>query len=285
VPGLVEYASPVRQIVSRAPVIAFAALAFAISWAIWSPLVVGACADWGSRSWFLYYAGVVGPTIAAFLCALAGPPGTLSSLVQRVERWKVRPAWYVVAIFLPFALRGLAIAAVRTLQNDHEPLLLRPAESIAQIAVLMLLLVPLEEIGWRGYVLPLLERRYSPLASSVLVGGMWGLWHLPLAWACVGYQQSSSPGTYMAWFMATIIPVSCLVTWLFNSTSGSVILVSLFHVSINLADFGVVLPLKTGNSVLFATTVISAMLAGLLWRHSRLGASSRRTMEFRSQNT
>jgi uncharacterized protein len=263
-----------RDIVGRAPVLAFATLAFAISWAIWSPLVVGACTNGGPRSWFLYYTGVLGPTIAALLCGGAGAPAPPRMLVRRLIRWRVHLAWYAVAIFLPFAVRGLAILAIATMQNDPGPLVLRPAESIARIAVLMVLLVPFEEVGWRGYALPILQRRYSPLASSVILGGIWGLWHLPLAWACVGHQQSSDPWTYTVWFLATIIPVSCLLTWLFNATGESVLLASLFHVSINTADFALVLPQVTGNAVLFVTTTISTLLVGLLWRHNRLNPAS-----------
>lgn len=273
-PGLVKHASSLRHIVRRAPVLAFATLAFAISWAIWSPLVVGSCTNWRAPSWFLYYAGVLGPTIAAFLCGAAGAPAPPRLLVHRLVRWKVHLAWYAVAIFLPFALHGLAIAAVTAVQNDPGTLLLRPAESIARIAVLMVLLVPLEEVGWRGYALPILQRQYSPLVSSVILGGIWGLWHLPLAWACVGYQQSSDPWTYMVWFLATIIPVSCLVTWLFNRTGESVLLASLFHISINTADFGLALPPRTGNSVLFGTAIISTLLVGFLWLHGRLEPAS-----------
>ena len=273
-PSLVEYAASVRHIVSRAPVITFATLAFAISWAIWSPIVFGSCTNRRAPSWFLYYAGVLGPAIAAFLCGAAGAPASPRLLVRRLARWKVHFAWYAIAIFLPFAVRGLAIAAIGTWQNDPATLLLRPAESIVRIAVLMVLLVPLEEVGWRGYALPILQRQYSPLASSVILGGIWGLWHLPLAWACVGYQQTSDPWPYMVWFLATIIPVSCLVTWLFNRTGESVLLASLFHISINTADFALVLPARTGNSVLFGTTVISTLLVGLLWRHDRLEPAS-----------
>ena len=268
-PGLVENASSFKNIVRRAPVIAFATLAFAISWAIWSPLLAGSCTSWRAHFWLLYYAGVLGPTIAAFLCGRAGAPAPPRLLVRRLVRWKVHLAWYAVAIFLPFAVRGLAIAAITTGQNDPGTLLLRPEESIARVAVLMVLLVPLEEVGWRGYALPILQRQYSPLASSVILGGIWGLWHLPLAWACVGYQQSSDPWHYMVWFLATIIPVSCLMTWLFNRTGESVLLASLLHISINIADFGLVLPLRSGNLLLFGTTIITTLLVGLLWWHGR----------------
>jgi uncharacterized protein len=190
--------------------------------------------------------------------------------VRRLAHWRVHLAWYAVAILLPFVVRGLAIAAIATLPIHSGTLQFRSTESIARIVVLMVLLVPFEELGWRGYALPILQRRYSPLASSVILGGIWGLWHLPLAWACVGHQQSSHPWPYMVAFLATIIPVACLMTWLFNGTGESVLLATLFHISINVADLGLVLPARTGNLVLFGTTIISTVLVGLLWRHSRL---------------
>jgi uncharacterized protein len=260
----------VRRLVSRAPLIAFVTLAFAISWMIWSPLVVGSCTNARVPPSVLYYAGVLGPTIAAFICGAAGAPASPGSLVQRLLHWRVHPVWYVVAIVLPFAVRGLAIAATSTLQSAPGALLPRPAEAIARILVLMVLLVPFEEVGWRGYALPILQRKRSPLASSVILGGIWGLWHLPLAWACVGHQQSSNPWSYMLWFLATILPVSCLMTWLFNRTGESVFIASLFHIAINTADFGLVLPQSTGNSVLLGTSIISTLLVGILWRHDRL---------------
>ena len=122
----------VMRIASRAPVIAFATLAFAISWAIWSPLVVGSCTNWRAPSWLLYDAGVLGPAIAAFLCGVAGAPAPPRLLVRRLLRWKVPLAWYAVAIFLPFAVRGLAIAATTTLQDTPGTLLLRPDDVAVQ---------------------------------------------------------------------------------------------------------------------------------------------------------
>ena len=256
--------------VSRAPVIAFATLAFAISWAIWLPLIIGPCTTWDARSWFIYYAGVIGPTIAAFICGAAGAPASPRLLVRRLVHWKVHPGWYAIALLLPIAVRVLAFAIVTAFQNDPGAIAFRPVDSIARIAVLMVVLVPLEEIGWRGYALPVLQRRYSPLLASLIVGGIWGLWHLPLAWACGGFQESSDPLTYMAWFLASIIPLSCLMTWLFNRTGESVLLASLFHISVNIADFGLVLPSRTGNLVLLGTTIISTLVVGFLWRNGSL---------------
>ena len=74
----------------------------------------------------------------------------------------------------------------------------------------------------------------------------------------------------MVWFLASIIPLSCLMTWLFNRTGESVLLASLFHISVNVADFGLVLPSRTGNLVLLGTTIISTLAVGFLWRNGGL---------------
>ena len=92
---------------------------------------------------------------------------------------------------------------------------------------------------------------------------------LPLAWANVGYQRTENPWSYMAFFFVTILPVSCLATWIFNRTRESVLLVSLFHIAINLADFVLVLPAKTGQAVLLVNFVVSAAVVSIIYRAGR----------------
>lgn len=254
------------QLVARAPIRSFLIIAFAISWGIWTPLVLGAAGLSPTVAWAIYYAGVIGPAAAAFVCAALGSPVTPVALFLRLTRWKVSFAWYAAAVLLPFAIRGVAIATVALLTDASWRVAVRPAEAIGRIVVLMILLVPFEEIGWRGYVLPLLQRQHTPLASSIILGGIWALWHLPLAWASVGYQRSHEPWRYMAYFAATIIPISCLITWLFNRTGESVLLVSLLHAAINVADFVLVLPSRIGEPILLVGSLITALVVAAVWR-------------------
>ena len=237
----------------------FVILALAISWTLWSPLLFAK--ELGRWSWVLYYAGVIGPAAAAFVCARADR----EPLARRVLRWRVHPLWYGAALLLPLLIRGVALAAANV-----RPVF-RPAEEIAKVTLLMLVAVPFEEIGWRGYALPRLQRRYSALVSSLILACIWALWHLPLAWASVGYQQSERPWAYMARFFVTIIPITCFATWLFNRTGESVPVVSLFHIVINLADFLFVLPSRTGETVLWlGTAILAAIVAVLWWRDGTL---------------
>ena len=256
--------------VARAPVLSFVILAFAISWAIWTPLLLRPAAVSGTAAWVLYFSGVIGPTAAALVCATLGSDVTPAALVRRLLQWRAPFHWYAVAILLPFVIRAIAIIAVLSTQESWR-IELRPAQSIAAITLLMLVLVPFEELGWRGYLLPLLRRRHTFLGTSVFVGGIWALWHLPLAWASVGYQRSDEPGRYMAWFVVTIMPVSCLLTWLFERSGGSVPIASLFHIAVNLADFVLVLPSGTGQAVLLATSIVGTLLAGAIWWREPFG--------------
>ena len=145
----------------------------------------------------------------------------------------------------------------------------RPAADIARVALLMLLLVPFEEVGWRGCALPLLEKRFRPFVASLILAGIWALWHLPLAWASVGFQRSDQPWRYMLWFTISIVPITLLATWLFHRTGESVILVSLLHIAVNLADFVLVLPSRQGETALLVTSAVTLLVVAAVWRRIR----------------
>jgi membrane protease YdiL (CAAX protease family) len=100
------------------------------------------------------------------------------------------------------------------------------------IAVPVLFLVSLlingEEMGWRGFALPRLQVRFSALTASLILGVIWTGFHLPLFWT-VGSTQAGQP---ILGFLLSIVASSVIVTWLYNNT-GSLLLVLLFHASVN----------------------------------------------------
>lgn len=106
-----------------------------------------------------------------------------------------------------------------------------------------------EELGWRGFALPRLQQHRKALDASVLLGLVWGLWHLPLYFVLgTGQSEILSAGTSPAFaiggFLGWTIGLSVLFTWLFNQTRGSLIIVVLFHAAVNLAAF---LPTAVGS--------------------------------------
>jgi membrane protease YdiL (CAAX protease family) len=82
-----------------------------------------------------------------------------------------------------------------------------------------------EEFGWRGYALPRLQARWSALVSTIVLGVIWTVWHLPL-WFLAG---SSQQGSSFWLFLANLILTSILYTWLFNNAKGSILVAVVFH--------------------------------------------------------
>ncbi|MFC6723724.1 CPBP family intramembrane glutamic endopeptidase, partial [Halobium palmae] len=82
-----------------------------------------------------------------------------------------------------------------------------------------------EEAGWRGYLLPRLQSRWGALTASLLPGVVWFLWHVPLLFL-PGDTNGAMPLPLMAAF---VVASSVMYTWLYNSTGGSVLAVTLLH--------------------------------------------------------
>ncbi len=95
----------------------------------------------------------------------------------------------------------------------------------------------LEEPGWRGFMLPELQKTYSPLLASLLIAVAWALWHLPLHIA--GFY-SGPVVTEMVLRIIRVIPLSILFTWLYNRSGGSLLLVVVLHAVHNNA--GIIVP-------------------------------------------
>lgn len=83
-----------------------------------------------------------------------------------------------------------------------------------------------EEIGWRGFLLPNLQKKYTTFISSIIVGILWGIWHLNLTGGILGFIL----------YTVTIIEMSILMTWLYNKSNGNLLLMTIWHLVFNLAS-------------------------------------------------
>jgi len=160
---------------------------------------------------------------------------------KRIVSFKRIPAkWYlVVFLFVPI-LNGLAalldVLTGGTGATWGEAILnlfTNPGSII--LSILFASLFPfIEELGWRGYLLDRLQERYSALVSSLLLGILWSLWHLPTFFIQDSYQASLGIGTPAFWlFFAGIIPLNFAFTWIYNNTNRSTLAVILFHAMVN----------------------------------------------------
>jgi hypothetical protein len=117
-----------------------------------------------------------------------------------------------------------------------------------------------EEFGWRGYALDRLQVRYSALVSSIILGVVWGLWHLPLFFMQGQDMYRNAP----VWgFILGTVFLSVLFTWIYNNTGKSILAVLLFHTMGNLSHF--IFPAMATTwgglySVILNTVVVIAVL-------------------------
>jgi membrane protease YdiL (CAAX protease family) len=195
----------------------------------------------------------------------------LSTLVRDATARAFGARWWVVTLVLPPALLGAMYAVYRLVGGSHHTTSTVATFSEAGLAalvavpVMVLVIVALaygEEAGWRGYLLPRLQTRWSALTASLLVGVVWFLWHVPLLFL-PGDQNGAMPLPLLAAF---VLASAVLYTWLYNNTGGSVLAVTLLHGGLNVwGQFVAVHPAETGDPVSGAVMAgVVTILAGVL---------------------
>ena len=214
--------------VRQQPLIAFYALAFAITWLGWVPQAAHSHGLFPFDSPLFYILGGVGPLLAAFivLSVLRGK-SDYEDLFRPLMRWRVGVIWYLVALFGYAALWIIAITLRGELATELEKL--GPPLALIQVFLVSLLAAVPEEVAWRGFALPRFQARYNALTASLIVGVLWALWHLPLL-LTQGTVMSSYP---LVPYLFKVVAVSVIYTWIFNSTRGSLLIVTLFHAASN----------------------------------------------------
>ena len=236
---------PARSLLDRHQILAFVAPTFAISWAIWWGMASMSLGIETSGGAVLNIVALSGPSITALILSAVLGGGPLRRLLDGLSISRASAKWVIVALVLPLAMIVMAIA-VSVLVFDAPT----PVITIALLGVLATEFVrilflggPLgEELGWRGFALPRLQARRTAYRASLLLGLIWGLWHIPLYFVPgTGQFETVSGGMSPAFaigaFVVWTIGLSILFTWLFNETRGSLIVVILFHTSINLGAF------------------------------------------------
>ena len=197
------------------------------------------------------------PNIAAIIVLglIIKEKSGIRKLFSGWKKWKVNFVWYLVALS-PLAVTFLAVGIYYLLGGTPpgiEPLLILGPVQFNLGTLFGILFQSLitgatgEELGWRGFALPRLQSRYNALASSIILGIIWGLWHLPV-WILFPQQAETIP--YWAFLLQTVA-ASIIITWAYNNSGGSLVIVSLYHLILN-ASMAVVI------------------LSGLIWYNSMI---------------
>ncbi|WP_114964286.1 type II CAAX endopeptidase family protein [Alkalilacustris brevis] len=251
---------------------AFFALTFALSWGLVglflvAPGPVEALFGPVRAAHPLFILGVYSPAIAAFILVLRhGGWRGLRGFLARLLLWRAPIGWYLLLLLgLPaVSLLGAAIGGNLTREALAQP----PLGTLLALVGFMLILGPIEEFGWRGYALPLLQRRMAPVWAGLLVGVIWGLWHLP------AFYLGGTPQSDWAFlpFLIGIIAVSVILTAFFNAARGSILVAVLFHWQLNMPMWPDAQP---WDMYLFAALALAVTWAKRDAMFSREGAATR----------
>lgn len=211
--------------------IAFFAITFGLTWGLGASLMLfydQIVAIFGevtpSNPLFIlavYAPGIAGVILVLYHYGLSG----LGSFLRRLTLWRAPAAWWLFLILgIPAVFYGGA-----ALKGGIGPFPFSPWTAALPALVSALLLGPIEEFGWRGVALPLLQRKYAPFWASLILGVIWALWHIP-AFFISGTPQSA--WSIVPYFVG-IITLSVILTPLFNDARGSLLIAALFHFQMN----------------------------------------------------
>lgn len=223
--------SPVRAWIDRHRLASFLVITYAFTWVIQgSLLLTGLEASW-THSILIGFGGFGPPVGAAVVVWASG--GSLRTWISQIFKWRIGIRWWVIALVLPFIVLGIGVGLFVL---GGGPIDLSSFESPFVYLFVMIWGTVWgggqEDLGWRGFMLPILQAKYSALASSLFVGVAWAGWHLPL-FLNVTTTHGGWPRSQQVLWLVSILAGSILWTWMYNSTGGSVLAVAVFHAGIN----------------------------------------------------
>ena len=216
------------------------------------------------------------------------------TLLKRYLQWRVGWKWFLAALLIePICIiAGVYLdAALTQVPPDFSDVIayeLLGASASLPLFVLPFFLVEIiingEEIGWRGYVLPRLQAKYSALTSTLILGVVWGFWHLPKF-------LSHFEALTFAWFMLHIMAFAVILTWLYNNTNGSLLMVAICHaisntVSIFVPMASTVSSENMGSYIIYVLLEVATALAIIFVASpARLSRTEEKQMQPELRNT
>ncbi|MDQ2749690.1 MAG: CPBP family intramembrane metalloprotease [Actinomycetota bacterium] len=253
------------------PVVTFFALAYAISWAWVIPWAASGHTVAQGQGWPTHLPSLLGPMLAAFVVTAftTGRDG-IRDLLIRMVRWRIGWRWWAI-VLSPLAFFFLVLGVLTAAGADLPPRgdFARFSGVSAGLGVVgVALIIALvngfgEETGWRGFALPQLQRRFGPIAASLIIAVLWAGWHIPQFFFLKSYQDFS-----IAMLPVFVFGLTCgavLWTWIYNRT-GSILAVAAWHGLYNMT--GATKAATGGSGVISAAMWTFVVVAALALLHA-----------------
>jgi uncharacterized protein len=262
-----EIMTTIQSFIKRHPLLTYFALVFAISWGGFVivigpgnlPMTTMQFETLGPIVYLLIFAG---PSIAGLLVtSLVFGRAGLRELLARLLRWQVGARWYALALLATPVLSATVNFALALLSPEFLPGIFTVDDKVSLLlfGIVMALLVGFfEELGWTGFAIPMLRRRYGILATGLIVGVIWGAWHFPLFWESDSFSGAFPLALLVVRLFAWLPAYRVLVVWVYDHTE-SLLVAMLMHANL-VASQLILMPLTTGVDTLTGILVWAAVL-------------------------
>lgn len=228
-----------KSLIKKRPLVFFTIVTMLFSWGFRVPLGLKALGIIHVDVPRIFqFIGDLGPMIGAIITIiLTDGVGKLKEMLKKGMAVKNRIGWLIIAAIFPFLVffagylgdyygnNGVSSIDLSLLGKWEEV----PLSPIATAIFLFFFIGVGEEVGWRGYMLPKLQEKYSSIASIFISGVIWVIWHLPHFMYDENYS-SWGPSRIISWIVFVFV-MSIILTWLYNRTNGSILVAIIFHVS------------------------------------------------------
>jgi uncharacterized protein len=251
--SLLPSRTEMRDMIKRHPVATYFALTYAISWATMLVIVFGQGGIPTTREAFTSQVGLMipvvlgGPSLGAILAtALVSGKAGFGELFAGLRRWRVGVGWYAVALLTAPLVFGVVHAVLSLTSPVFLPGLVTTSDKVAFLLMGMvaaIFSVSFEELGWTGFAIPHLRRRYGVVAVGLIMGVLWAGWHLPFlqVWPVVAMAGDQPVGAFLATgsfllLVGQLPAYRVLMIWVYDHTQ-SLLLAILMHWALTASTF------------------------------------------------
>lgn len=220
-----------EELFSVSMVLRYFIIAFLVAWLLFiTASMISPDAQLSTLSRVLVFIGAISPGLVAIaLTAQTKGSEGVKSLINKISFQGTKVIWYFFALTFMAFIKGLAAFVFFFLYDDWPIFGTTPwYEMMFAIAVSMWVQAG-EEIGWRGYALPIMSKKFGLAGASILLGIVWASWHLPLFYlsAADTYNQS------FPLYLMQVTGLSVIMAWLYWKVNGNLLHLMVFHAAIN----------------------------------------------------
>jgi len=248
----------IAALIKRRPVLTYFVLTLLISWSSLLLIIgpggfIGATEVPAEQTPILIFAMLLGPTIAGLLMTglIHGRQG-FGEFFARLRLWRVGVVWYLIAILTAPVLVAVTSLVLSSSSPAYIPGIVTSSDKVTLIVFGLIagaVVGIFEEIGWTGFAIPQLRQRHGILATGIILGLVWGLWHLPLFASSARTSQRIPPVLTLAVMLFSFLPAfRVLMVWVYDRTR-SLLVAMLMHLGQTATAFILAIPATADQTV------------------------------------